>query len=387
MQTQVHTYAARQISGENGQLGYVLRGCSNGPKKLSLVTATLPNNTKELEIVARAMVYVYFGSNMFIIILVLLISVLFLHKKGHTISSSKSQSSFENYGLFWGCVSVSGVGNVLMTAHAVIIAVIHLESGESTFFVTGVMVIMQLFFAIFASLIVAIYYGRKFSLEIPSIFVLPLSILSCNYANETVKKIVQCVSIWSLLMFLLHASCRAGFVFLALLSRPAIVISATLMYIFALFYYVNLLAIIFAFAKAKKKQHWKTECSSIIIELVQILFFVIICATAICFGSIIGCIGVLASYKAVISSPHHVLSVLLVPSALAAFGWTLRKIGSQWMETFVSPNAAKEEEQKPLLRVEKCEEGCASNQEGSNDYRGRKKRKYFSISSMESLPQ
>ena len=259
MQTQVHTYAARQISGENGHLGYVLRGCSNGPKKLSLVTATLPNNTKELEIVARAMVYVYFGSNMFIIILVLLISVLFLHKKGHTISSSKSQSSFENYSLFWGCVSVSGVGNVLMTAHAVIIAVIHLESGESTFFVTGVMVIMQLFFAIFASLIVAIYYGRKFSLEIPSIFVLPLSILSCNYANETVKKIVQCVSIWSLLMFLLHASCRAGFVFLALLSRPAIVISATLMYIFALFYYVNLLAIIFAFAKAKKKQHWKTE--------------------------------------------------------------------------------------------------------------------------------
>ena len=82
--------------------------------------------------------------------------------------------------------------------------------------------------------------------------------------------------------------------------------------------------------------------------MVQILFFVIICATATCFGSI---------------------------------------IGSQWIETFVSPNAAKEEEQNPLLRVEKCEEGCASNQEGSNDYRGRKKRKYFSISSMESLPQ
>ena len=365
-------YAARQISGERGHLGYVLRGCSNGPKKISLVTATLPNNTKELEKVSRAMVYVYFGSNMFIIILVLLISVLFLHKKGHTISSSKSQSSFENYGLFWGCVSASGVGNVLMTAHAVIIAEIHLESGESAFIVSGMMVIMQLFFAIFASLIVAIYYGRKFSFEIPSIFVLPLSILSCNYANETVKKIVQCVSIWNLLMFLLHASSRACFIFLALLSRPVIVISATLVYIFTLFYYVHLLAIIFAFAKAKKKQHWKTKCSSIIIEMVQILVFVIICATATCFGSIIGYIGVLASYTAVISSPHHVLSVLLVPSALAAFGWTLRKIGSQWMETFVSPNAAKDEP-KPLLQVEKCEEGCTSFQEDSNNYRVRKK--------------
>ena len=80
----------------------------------------------------------------------------------------------------------------------------------------------------------------------------------------------------------------------------------------------------------------------------------------------------LASYKAVISSPHHVLSVLLVPSALAAFGWTLRKIGPQWMETFVSPNAAKDEP-KPLLQVEKCEEGCTSFQEDSNNYRVRKK--------------
>ena len=130
MQTQVHTYAAREISGERGHLGYVLRGCRNGPKKLSLVTATLPNNKKDMKIVSRAMVYVYGGSNMFIIILVLLISVLFLHKKGHTISSSKSQSSFENYGLFWGCVSVSGVGNVLMTAQLVIGAQIQIESGE-----------------------------------------------------------------------------------------------------------------------------------------------------------------------------------------------------------------------------------------------------------------
>ena len=333
MQTQVHTYAAHQISGECGHLGYVLRGCRNGLKKLSLVTATLLNNNKKLEIASRAMAYVYFGSNMLIIILVLLICVLFLHKKGHTISSSKSQSSFENYGII-----------------IIIGAEIQIESGEYGFIATGAMVITQLVFGIGASLIVAIYYGRKFSLEIPSIFVLPFSILSCNYANETVKKIVQCVSIWSLLMFLLHASCRACFVFLALLSRPVIVISATLVYIFTLFYNVHFLAIIFAFAKAKKKQHWKIKFSTIIIELVQILFFVIMCATATCFGSIIGYIGVLASYGAVISSPHHVLSILLVPSALAVFGWTLRKIGSQWMKTFVSPIAGKEDEQKPLLQ-------------------------------------
>ena len=58
---------------------------------------------------------------------------------------------------------------------------------------------------------------------------------------------------------------------------------------------------------------------------------------------------------------------------MALFGWTLRKIGSQWMETFASTNAAREEEQKPLLQVENCEEGCASYLEDSNDHGGRKK--------------
>ena len=49
------------------------------------------------------------------------------------------------------------------------------------------------------------------------------------------------------------------------------------------------------------------------------------------------------------------------------------------METFAIPstNVAKEEEQKPLLQVEKCEEGCTSYLEDSNDHRGRKKRKYL----------
>ena len=94
----------------------------------------------------------------------------------------------------------------------------------------------------------------------------------------------------------------------------------------------------------------------------------------------------LASYGTAVNTPHHVLSILLVPSAFAAFGWTLRKIGSQWMETFVSPNAtAKEDEPKPLLQVEKCEEGRTINQEDSNDHYGIKRRKYVSGPSMESL--
>lgn len=361
MQTQVQTYAAHHISGERGYLGYVLRGCGTDPiKTLVLATATLPNNNKCMEEKSRAMIYVYTGGNIFQASLILLVSVLFLHKKGHAISSSKNTalSSFDNYGLFWGSVTVSVLGNVLLNAHALYVAGLHLTSGVSGFLITGWMVIAQLVFTIFVSLMVAIYYGRKFNFTIPSIFLLPFVVLCCNCANKTSKKLVQCLSIWSLLMFLMHVGGRVCFMFLALLTRPPTVISATLVYIFGIFFCVQLLAIIFTFARAKKKQQWKTKSSSVmIIELVQILVFVVVSITAICFGSIICYIGVLASYGTVRSSPYSTLSALLIPSALAAFGWALRKVGSQWLNTFISSEATEVAEQEPLLQEVDCEEG------------------------------
>ena len=48
MQTQVHTYAARHISGERGQLGYLLRGCKNSPEIFVLASATLTDSDNQL---------------------------------------------------------------------------------------------------------------------------------------------------------------------------------------------------------------------------------------------------------------------------------------------------------------------------------------------------
>ena len=369
LQTQVHTYAARDISGERGQLGYVLRGCRDDPEKLFLATATLPGNRKDLEKVSRTMVYVYSVGNLFLVVLVLLVSVLFLHKKGRTISSSNSaQPSFENYGLFWGCVAMSALVNVPLFANGFYLVHLHVTSGVDGFKASGYVLLTQIVLGIIASLMIAIHYGRKLSFEIPSIFLLPFAILCCNHANETSKKIVQFLSIWSLLMLIIYVSLHASFIFLALLSRPSIVISATLVYVCALFYIVHLLAIVFTFAKAKKMHHWKTKLSSVIMELVQILLFVIISATAICFVLIIGYVGVLASYGAVVSNPQSFLSLLLVPSTLAAFGWALRKIGFHWFNTFISPYATEVPEQKPLLQAGICEEYAHIREiSGNND--------------------
>ena len=57
----------------------------------------------------------------------------------------------------------------------------------------------------------------------------------------------DCLSIWSLLLFILHVCYCASFIFLALLARPPIVISTALLCIFTAFYSVHLLAILFTF--------------------------------------------------------------------------------------------------------------------------------------------
>ena len=171
---------------------------------------------------------------------------------------------------------------------------------------------------------------------------------------------MRCLSIWNLLLFLLHICCRASFVFLAMLGRPPTVISTTLLYILAVFYSVNLLAILFAFTKAKKKQPCRAKVTSIFRELAQVLVFLVLFMTAVCFGSLIGFAGVLANYRTVLNSPYSTVSALIAPTFLLALGWALRQIGFQWLKSVKSSN-----EEAPLLKVPSLQEvnsrECAIN--------------------------
>ena len=374
---QIQLYAANQISSEHGYLGYVLRGCHTDPQK-TVYTVTLHNDEKWLDISARVMLSVYAVGNFFLIILVLLVSVQFLNKQGSTLASSHNdstaKSSFSNYGIFWGCVTVSFPGNVLMIVLTLMTEIVNLSSGALAHINTGWIVLGLLVLITSTTLIVAIYHGRKLSFAIPSIFLLPFAILCCcNGAHEISKKIVRCLSIWSLLLFLLHICCRSSFVFLALLGRPPTVISTTLLYILVVFYSVHLLAILFAFTKAKKKQPWRATVTSIFREFAQILVFLVLFMTAACFASLIGFAGVLANYRTVLNSPYSTLSALITPTIFLVFGWTLRKIGFQWLKSVTGPDelAVTEQLQEPLLQVGNSRDCAMSNEDSEQRVRER----------------
>ena len=301
----------------------------------TLLPTTLPNKDAKMHFMARSLVVVYMMGNLFEIVLIVIVSVLFLQAKGHTIASSKMAAppSYDNYGLFWGCTTVSLVGSCLLTAYTIAIIKINLSSGVPMLILTGMLVLALLLIGIVASLIVAIHYGRKLDLITPSIFLWPFAILFCNRANQISKKIVQILSLWSLLLFIHHISCYASYIFLALLARPHTVISTSLLYIFAIFCTIHFLAIIFTTTKMKKTVTWKKHKIPLIaIHLVQVLMFTFLFATAVCFGLMIGAAGTLANYGVTRHSPNPILSNFVTPLALALFGWTLRKVGMQWLK-------------------------------------------------------
>ena len=265
-----------------------------------------------------------------------------------------------------------GVLQCLMTVFTLLTDIVNLSSG--VYVNSGWMVLSQLVFGTSTTLIGAIYHGRKFSFAIPSIFLLPFAILCCcNGAHEMSKKIVRCLAIWNLLLFLLHICCRASFIFLALLGRPPTVISATLLYVLTIFYSVHLLAILFAFTKAKKKQPWRIKVTSIFHELAQVLVFLVIFITAVCFGSLIGFAGVLANYRTVLNSPYSTVSALVAPTFLLAFGWALRKIGSQWLKSVTGPDelAVTEHLQEPLLQEGNSRDSAVSDKDSEQCVRER----------------
>ena len=350
---QLQTYAAQHISGEQGYLGYVLKGC--GSKVMTtLLATTQPNSKHEMQQLSMAMIIFYLAGNVFQILLAVIVGALFLRSKGHTLAVvNDTQPSYDNYGLFWGGVVLSAVGNVLMTLHSFWIIKLNLASGVPEFVILGSVLGAQLVLAMSAALVVAVHYGCRLEFSIPYIFTLPIDILFCCKCTKQInKKIVQCLSLWNLLMFLLHVLYRGSFVLLALLARPPSVAPTSLMYLFAAFCTVHFLAIIFTSSKMKKSEEWKKHVPAILIDLVQTMMFMFIFATALCFGLVIGAAGALANYGGIQNSPYPTLSTLVTPLTLAAFGWTLRKVGSQWLKLRTCPSAPEQElagEQDPLL--------------------------------------
>lgn len=221
------------------------------------------------------------------------------------------------------------------------VILLYVTSGTHELYVLGWLILALLVFAVLASLIVAIIFGWQLPISIPSCFRWPIAnILCCD--QEVVKynmRVVRCLSLWSLILFLIHISARVGITVLALLALPATVLCTLLIYVVAVVCLVEFLAIIFVFCKMKKRGPRRCSC---VINICQTVAFTFLFATILCFGMPIATIGVLADYGNVWRSFYSIFSILVAYMAPAALLWALRRIGTQWLQMHVPPAVANE---------------------------------------------
>ena len=332
---QVQIYAAEHLNYKDVNPGYVLNGC--GDTLTTMLSTTSLNNTHGLEYLSEVMIRIYVVGHFFLIVVVTLLISFFLHQHGSAIANVDAidcQPSLDNYGLFWGCVVVSVLGNGLLTTDAIKIIQLYVTSGTHYLYVLGWMILALLVFAVLASFIVAVYFGWQLPISIPSCFIWPIANILC-YDQEVIKynmKVVRCLSLWSLILFLIHISARVGSMVLALLALPATVLCTLLMYLVTVVCTVECLAIVFVFCKMKKRGQSRCSC---VINICQTIAFTFLFATVLCFGLPIATIGVLADYGNVWSSFYSIFSILVAYMAPAALVWALRRIGTQWLQMHV----------------------------------------------------
>ena len=285
-----------------------------------------------------ALLTVYIVGTYFQTAMVALVSALILHLKGNKIAQHTSNTLYDHYGLFWGYVVTSIAGNIVLLTYGSILARQSFLSGVLEIQLSACAHLGLVVGGFVVSLLIALYFGRKLQFTIPSIFLWCFIIPCCNQ-KRLMKKTVQVLSLWSVLYFQVVVMGYADFIFFAFLATPDTVVSALLPLLFAAFCSIHFFAILFKSTKLRRSPQLKYTVLSILINVAQTLVFTIAFAAAFCFGLVICAAGGLVNYHIQDNSLSPTLSTLVTPLALAAFGWSLRQVGSQWLKLHMSQPA------------------------------------------------
>ena len=267
-----------------------------------------------------------------------------LHKYGDILTRTNPTPSFDNYGLFWGFVTLSVLANPLLTAHTWHIVTLYFASGVYNLIVMGVVVLVQLVIVVSSPLIVALWFSHKLSLDIPFIYLCLLPPLFCISA-EGKKKTVVFFSLWSLIQCVLHLLCYVPFLFLALLASPPTVIFTLLICITTILCAVQSLAASFILCKAMKGD--QNACCRMVSKVFQIVWYVLLCVAFLCIITLISAAGAVANYGSTAwNSNLSAFSIVLSAVAPVAIMWGLRKISMLWLH-YMDASHKNEHVQRP----------------------------------------
>lgn len=335
---QAHNYAVagRELptTKRNTHLGYVLRGCGEKLEHTTLLPVNIKNRNQWTPTEFKVFFGIYLAGIVFQLILFLFFCKHILHSKLEAIANTTRAPSYKSYGLFWGCATVSFVGNICIAANS--IAIIHsciaagvkndgkllVAAGSAQAVFQGITLIVLF--------IMAVFYGRRVNILTPATYQWIVHILICCRHKVMARKAMQVLALWNLSIFLAYTLGHADFVLLAFFAQPARVISASVCYVFAIFCCVHLLAAIFMLSKPQNLSGHRSPLSAFLSTLVQAVMFTVLFAAALCFGLVICAAGVVA-YESHQGSPFPILSIVTTPILVVFIGWVLRKVAARWL--------------------------------------------------------
>lgn len=277
----------------------------------------------------------------------------------HTDTDAQPLYGINIYGVFCGCVGLSAIGNILLSAHTFSIAVVYLISGDPELGLLGKLVLAQLAMGTIITFLLASWFGLWLDISIPVIFSCTQYLCTCCEKNRALYiciqfRIERCLSLWSLLSFTVHIACRMIFVLLALLAEPSTVMSTLAIYLFAAFLFIHFVGIIFTVFKQERRPKKRTFYGRKFCQFV--LFFSLygsLFAVVMSFGLLITAANSLAVYGGARNSINAVLSTVVTPVVLAGISWVICKSSSKWLRELLTlppiPSTSEANEQISLL--------------------------------------
>ena len=321
--TQLQAYALGEISkGEH--LGYSRQGCTTPTgTSISLKDESSAVNIYRIIGASGFVSLAFFESVASVILLQALLKAL----------SQKMEFcnySFDYYGMFWGMSAILCLLFIVLLFNDVnhLSRVVFSPHFLKTKYVRYMWPFVLAFPMIFCAP-VAVYFGVKFSLPTPSVYLLPAKLLCCC-SEKRARALVLSLTLWFDLVgtFILVSH---GIAYLTAFPVAPFAVAVNLMLLVltstCLTYIMALIFMICAFVGTRRCLSNSADCLATVraVMLIPLLF------TVICFSLFVVLIGRFVNIATQQSSFHMILKSLFAPVLLFAVSVSLKRFISVWM--------------------------------------------------------
>lgn len=319
--TQLQTYAMGKTIKTN--LGFVIRQC-NGQR-----VTTLTDNRMEIENFITSLMVILTVGIYAIQILVFSVLAVMMRRQMADIVRESQDNSYNHYGLPWGIAVTSLLISCVIVTLDVTIVKENLQ--RKTIYANFIPINAAIYFPVVfaANIILSVITAKGHNTNVPGLFTIILAIFVCGNISLA-KYLATVIGLWSTVtaiqLFVLHSF----FIFLALLAEPEEVICMVILYLFAIFCSIHLLAVIFTLIKIHRTQ--KHTVRRILRGIGYGLAFTLLMIGALCIGFLITSAGEMESFSPNSSTTYSTIHRFISPVILGFVGWSINGASKKWLE-------------------------------------------------------